>query len=197
MNEKPSPLSWDEVRKKPILMFQTPKGPMMGHFDRAANTAGSKLDAVRLYAPAMVTFVPPSSVVFLPIAFIEHHLDLYLTAIIGTNQPQDLIVKGYEGYFETFIKGGYTMQPMIMRAKIEGDEHTVELSSQSPLDDTRETEPDEEVVVTCPGCKATVADWQDHFPVNIEKQWTCELRQPGLREQYADYEPPHPTTVEI
>jgi hypothetical protein len=202
VNEKRSLPSWDDVRKKPILMFQTPKGPMMGHFDRAANSAGSKLDAVRLYAPAMVTFVPPSSVVFLPVAFVEHHLDLYLTAIIGTNPPPDIITQGYTGYFESFIKGGYVMQPMIMRAKIDGEEHSVEMS-QAATPSEPVPEPDDEAVVTCPGCQATVADWQDHYPVQVttpvpnwSQTWTCEIRQPGLREQYPGYEPPHPTSVE-
>lgn len=170
---------------------------MMGHFDRAANSAGSKLDAVRLYAPAMVTFMPPSNVVFLPIAFVEHHLDLYLTTIIGTNEPPDLIVKGYHGYFENFIIGGYAMQPVVMRAKIEGEEHTVELSP-SQVDGSAPVEGDDEHdVVTCPGCQATVADWQDHYPVHVEGTgWTCELRQPGLKEKFPSYDPPHPSTFQ-
>jgi len=166
---------------------------MMGYFDRAANSAGSKLDAVRLYAPAMVTFMPPSSVVFLPIAFVEHHLDLYLSSVIGTNEPPEIIIKGYQGYFENFIVGGYAMQPVVMRAKIEGDEHAVELSPSVPV----EGETDDSDVVTCPGCQASVADWQDHYPVLEEKLWTCELRVPGLKEKYPNYEPPHPLSVQV
>jgi hypothetical protein len=199
VNEKLLLPPWDEIRKKQLLMFQTPRGPMMGRYDRAANTAGSKLDAVRLYAPAMVTFVPPSNVVFLPIAFVEHHLDLYLTAIIGTNIPPAIVAQGYDGYFENFIKGGYAMQPVVMRAKIEGEEHTVELSTDSAAGVEPSGE-DDNAVVTCPGCQATVADWQDHYPVLVEAgdqdwRWTCELRVKGLREQYPNYEPPHPATL--
>lgn len=199
-SEKPSLPSWDEIRKKPVLMFHTLRGPMMGHFDRAANTANSKSDAVRIYAPAMVQFMAPSNVVYLPAAFVEHHIDVYLSTIMGTSPVPVVILQGYSGYFESFIKGGYTMQPMVMRAKIEGDEHSVELSQATTPSEPAAEPPDDEAVVTCPGCQATVADWQDHYPVLVPiaegKGWECELRFPGLREKYPNYEPPHPTTVE-
>lgn len=183
-------------------MFHTLRGPMMGHFDRAANTAHSKSDAVRIYAPAMVQFMAPSNVVYLPAAFVEHHIDVYLSTIMGTSPVPEVILQGYSGYFETFIKGGYTMQPMVMRAKIEGEEHSIEMS-QAATPSEPSADPDEDAVVTCPGCQATVADWQDHYPMltqaggpDSQKLWTCEIRQPGLREAHPNYEPPHPTTVE-
>lgn len=174
---------------------------MMGHFDRAANTANSKSDAVRIYAPAMVQFMAPSNVVYLPVAFVEHHIDVYLSTIMGTSPAPAVILQGYTGYFETFIKGGYTMQPLVMRAKIDGEEHTVELSQATTPSEPAAADSSDEAVVTCPGCQATVADWQDHYPVFLTTEggegWGCELRIPGLREKFPDYEPPHPTSVAI
>ena len=188
-------ITWDDVCKKPVLMFHTLRGPMMGHFDRAANTANSKSDAVRIYAPAMVQFMPPSNVVYLPVAFVEHHIDVYLSTVMGTSPVPEAVLQGYSGYFQTFIQGGYAMQPMVMRAGIEGEEHKIELSPAT-VKNVETTGADESAVVTCPGCQATVADWTDHYPVILDDgSWACELRFPGLREKYPDYDPPHPTSV--
>ncbi len=197
-NETPSLLSWDDVRKKKVLMFQTLRGPMMGRYDKIPNT-----QAVRIYAPAMVTMPNAANVVFLPVAFVEHHMDLYLATVMGTNVPPEVVLKGYEGYFEQFIKGGYAMIPVVIRAGIEGKEHSVDVSTQPKDPAEASAEPAADDAELCPGCKATVADWQDHFPVLTQaggdqgqKLWTCELRQPGLRETHPNYEPPHPSTVE-
>ncbi len=170
---------------------------MMGHFDKMPNGG-----AVRIYAPAMVTMPNASNVVFLPVAFIEHHMDLYLSTVMGTNMPPEIVLKGYAGFFEQFIRGGYAMVPVVVRAGIEGQEHAVEVSTPA-ADSTKEGEAPADDAEVCPGCQATVADWQDHFPVLTQaggdlgqKLWTCELRQPGLRELHPQYEPPHPSTVE-
>ena len=189
-NVKLSLRPWDEVRNLPVLMFQTLKGPMMGHVE----AVNAKRDTIRVYAPAMVTFMPPSNVVYLPVAFVEHHLDLFPTNVLGTNSVSDLIIQGYVGFFENFIKGGYNMQPVVMRAQIDGPEAKIELSSDTP---TEPADEDSTVIETCPGCRATVADWQDHFPVYSAGtgEWTCELRIPGLREKHPGYMPPHPTDV--
>lgn len=117
---KAKPSQVEKARKLPLTMFHTLKGPVMGH----AKPGGRQY--VRVWAPAALHMPSPSNVLFLPVAFCEEYIDLSLATLFGIGTVPEIVAQGYDGFFENFLKGNYRMQPVAMRAGIEGDTHSVE-----------------------------------------------------------------------
>lgn len=133
MSTRPDAARWEQLKKLPVRMFQTPRGPIMGLLEREV-TRG-----VRLWAPAWVNMPSEANVIWLPVAFVETYFDLYWNMLIGTHDIPELVEKGYRGFVEQFIKGSYQMKPVITSAGVDADPHTVEL----PKVETAEAAPAE------------------------------------------------------
>lgn len=110
---------WHNLAKLPVRMYQTPRGPLMGLFEKEIPRG------VRLWAPAWVNQPAASNVIFLPIFPVEMYLDLYWAMTLGSNPVPDLLMEGYTGYLGEFIKGSYKMNPVIISAGIQGEPHQV------------------------------------------------------------------------
>ena len=109
-------------------MFQTIRGPIMGRF------AEETQKYCRLYAPAYVGQQEETKLVFSPLAFCEEYLDLYKdsAAVFGENSIPLIVLQGYEGYFNEFIKGSYRLGALVYaNVGMEGKLHVVEDTRQS------------------------------------------------------------------
>lgn len=152
----------------------------------------------RLWAPAHVTLTGPTAVAFLPVPFVEKYLDVLFTGIRGTNPVQEVILKGYAGFFEAFIADSYQMKPLVMPAGIdvEGGPATVDLPpAASKVPEGPESPAP---LQRCPACAQELSNWQAHYPVAVgateagPTKWECEVTMPNVREAYPDYVPPDP-----
>lgn len=177
-------------------MYQTVKGPIIGHYERQTNSHVS-----RLWAPAMIAMPSPVNVIFMPLMAVEEYFDLWEHLVLGTHPTPELFEAGYRGYVEHFEKGAYRMQPVVVNAHIPGEAHKVELPKE------------ETVLERCPACQQEVSNWQSHYPALVDvspegevrltdrqaslpdgwqRQWTCEIAIPDIRARFPDYEPPRP-----
>jgi hypothetical protein len=158
----------------------------------------------RLWAPAQVTQTGPTAVAYLPVAFVEKYLDILFAGIRGTNPVQAIILQGYAGFFDLFVKDSFQMKPLVMPAGIDVEDGppTVDLpplASQVPSGPERPAP-----LERCPGCGQELSNWQAHYPVfndtpelkigtrDAGQGWICEAIYPGLREAFPDYVPPEP-----
>jgi hypothetical protein len=117
-------LSWDEVRTLPLQLFHVAgSAPIMGH------VAKPKHDIIRVWAPASVNMSGPTTVTFTPIAFAERYIDLFASALRGTNPIPNALVAGYAGYFDQFAQGNYRI--CLLGAGIDSEAllHSAELAS--------------------------------------------------------------------
>lgn len=203
---------WDEVRKLPVMMIHTAGGPpLMGHVQ--IGTAG-----IRFYAPAQVVMPNERNVLFQPFPFIRRAVDIMWPAVRAKNiDIDDLILRGYVGFFEAFIKDAYAMRPVVMSAGYEAPEPPV----APPPDDVVERFS----MAHCPACNLEVSNWAAHYPVLIDEskreedadsvflgealtdtalwdagvptvKWVCEIVHQDIRERYLDYTPPKPLSTE-
>src|SRR6266542_3990051 len=120
-----SKLSWDEVRALPLqLLHIAASAPIMGHI------AKPKHDIIRIWAPAVVSMSGPTTVTFTPLAFVESYIDLFGSALRGTNPIPEALVKGYAGYFEQFAQGHYRICVLAAGIDSEVPLHSTDLADE-------------------------------------------------------------------
>lgn len=185
-NAKPSQLSWEKVRELPVGIFHTAGGPpIIGHVG-TRNKAG-----VVLWAPAHVTMPGPTSVIYLPVPFVDKYIELLWSGVRGTHPIDPIITQGYAGFFEQFIVDAYRMRPILMGASIDTPEGAHEQKLPEGKEKEKKLEP-------CPACKQDLSAWNAHHPVLLpandgaEPTWTCEVDMPDIRERYPNENPPRP-----
>jgi hypothetical protein len=135
-------LSWDEVRTLPLQLFHVAGGaPIMGH------VAKPKHDIIRLWAPAVVNMSGPTTVTFTPIAFVERYIDLFATALRGTNPIPDALVAGYAGYFDQFAQGNYRICVLGAGIDSEAPIHSADLAGDRESPQPADAEAEAGVVI--------------------------------------------------
>ncbi len=106
---------WNQIRKFPVRMYQTIRGPIMGHaeIDMRSTT--------RLWAPAHVGSPELGKVAYVPLEFCEEYLDLRVdsAAVFGSNPVPDVVLTGYTTYVDEFMRGSYRMAPVTARIGVD------------------------------------------------------------------------------
>lgn len=137
---------------------------------------------VLIWAPARLASPTPTSVIYLPVAFVETRLLLRWGIMFGTSDAPVAVLQGYEGYFDEFLKGSYTMRPVVINAGIEAEQVSTEAQ---PV-------PAEPTIELCPACKQGLSAWNAHHPVKVDDVWKCEIDTPDIRELFPDAKPERP-----
>lgn len=107
-------LTWDDIRKFPLVLFHTAGAPpLIGRLEKET-TKG-----VKIWAPANLVLPSLTSVVYLPIAFVDKYIELLWAGIRGTHPIDPIIATGYESFFDQFIQNAYRMQPIGMSAGVD------------------------------------------------------------------------------
>jgi hypothetical protein len=121
---------WNKIQTLPLVMLQTPRGPIMGYRGNTSPTT------VRLWAPAVVTQATPTNVVYLPVFPAETYVDFYTSMLVGTCPVPAVLAEGYKGYFKEFIKGSYRTSPIVMTAGVDAPsgEHVVHTNGSATID---------------------------------------------------------------
>lgn len=130
-----------------------------------------------IWAPAHVTMPGPTSVVYLPVPFVDKYIELLWSAVRGTHPIDPVIVQGYAGFFEQFIVDAYRMKPLMVGAGIDAPEGAHEVKTDKP---------EKAVLEPCPACKQDLSAWNAHHPVQIEGVWHCEIDLPNIRETHPE-----------
>jgi hypothetical protein len=120
-NVKPTSKSpWEGREKLPIGIFHTITGPIIGRVGKE-----TKLKVV-VYAPARLQPVSATKVLYHPIAFVEEHITLYHSAMLGDSPIPVVIAEGYQDYYKEFVKGSFTMAPILINAGVDGSKEAVD-----------------------------------------------------------------------
>ena len=175
---EPKQLSWDEIAALPVMMFHSAGGPpLIGHVQIGAN-------GVIMHAPAQATMPSPKHVLFQPVPFVRRSLEILWSGIRARNvDTDDVVLRGYDGFFAKFREDAYVMAPIAVQAEIGGKGgHLEEFEDDAPSatkeqmtqtlahmrDKIMEEKETPAPMEHCPACNMEVSNWRAHFPVLLD-----------------------------
>ena len=150
-------LPWNKIKELPIRMYQTIRGPLMGHARVYGHT-------VRLYAPANVGMPDERHIMWMPLLFCEEYLDLMAdsAAVFGEHPAPPIVEQGYHQFVEEFMQGSYKMKPLVAEVGVDA-EAVVKEDTRIPV--APNTEPP---LTTCASCGKT-GEHTENCPTRTEQ----------------------------
>ena len=108
-------MEWSKIKKLPVRIFQSVRGPMIGH----AYVLNKSI--TRLYAPANVGAPTERNIMYMPLLFCEEYIDLRTesAAFFGEHPVPPIVEEGYKQFVEEFMKASYRMKPIVAAAGVD------------------------------------------------------------------------------
>lgn len=107
MNGNRQKLSSAEILKLPVKCYATILGVIIGHVGKITK------ETIEIYAPAKLSTVSATGVVYTPVAFCADVLELHRNNLGATLSLAEVIATGYRGYAEKYVEGAYEMTALL------------------------------------------------------------------------------------
>lgn len=164
-SKKTKLLDWSRIRKLPVEMYQSIRGPIMGHAQHISSTC------IRIWAPAWTGF-DGSKRTWLPLDCCEEYLDIdpRSAAFFGTNPVPDIVALGYTEYVNEFMKGSYKMKPVVAEMRVDG---TQVMNVDSRIPPVPAEAPLPERTAVCGSCGAEPGSDHKDSCATLKARSTC------------------------